>query len=81
MHLEFSSVASKQFRKLSPPEKLKVFKKIHLLKENPLIGKKLKGEFDQLRSLKAWPYRIIYSYLPKTGLFINAIEHWQGVYK
>lgn len=82
MQLEFSSIASKQFKKLPPPEKTKVFKKIQLLKQDPFIGKKLKGEFSHLRSLKAWPYRIIYHYSPAEQiLFIENIEHRQQVYK
>jgi len=57
-------------------------KKIEKLKNDPYIGKKLKGEFEGLRSLKVWPYRIIYRYLPQDKLFfINVVQHRQKVYK
>ena len=82
MQIEYSDTAQKQLRKLPKPERIKVLKKIQLLKEDPYAGKKLMGVFEGLRSLKAWPYRIIYRYSPTDKLlFINAIEHRQQVYR
>ncbi len=82
MLLKFSSDARKQLKKLPKPEKIKVVKKIQVLKGNPYLGKKLKGEYENLRSFKTWPYRIIYNYSPQNQLlFIDAIEHRQGAYK
>jgi len=82
MQVEFSDTARKQLRKLPKSEKIKVLKKIQLLKEDLYAGKKLLGAFEGLRSLKAWPYRIIYRYSPTDKLlFINAIEHRQQAYQ
>lgn len=82
MILKFSTPAVKQLKKLSQREKIKAWKKIQLLKTDPFVGKKLKGEFEGLRSVRAWPYRIIYHYSPKERLlFIETIEHRQQVYK
>ena len=79
MQVVYSNIAHKRLPK---SERIKIIKKIHLLKENPYIGKKLMGIFEGLRSLKAWPYRIIYRYsLRDKLLFINTIEHRQEVYK
>jgi mRNA interferase RelE/StbE len=82
MKVEYSHTAEKQIKKLPKSKQIKVLKTIEKLKGDPYAGKKLKGEFEGLRSLKLWPYRIIYRYLPHEKLlFINVVEHRQGVYK
>jgi addiction module RelE/StbE family toxin len=82
MKIEYSLTALKQLKKLSKDKQLKVLKVIENLKNNPFGGKKLKGEFEGLYSLKVWPYRVIYHYFSKEKLlFINVIQHRQEVYK
>lgn len=82
MQVAFSNTAQKQLKKLPKTERVKVIKKIRVLKENPLAGKKLSGMFEGKRSIRSWPYRVIYRYTPDTkSIFINVIEHRQGVYK
>ena len=82
MKVEYSDTAQKQLKKLPKNKQIKVLKKIEKLKNDPYISKKLKGEFEGLRSLKVWPYRIIYRYLPQDKLFfINVVQHRQKVYK
>lgn len=82
MKVEYSHTARKQIKKLLKSKRVKVLGIIEKLKNDPYAGKKLKGEFKGLRSLKVWPYRIIYRYLPQERLlFINVIEHRQKVYK
>ena len=72
--------AIKSFSKLSTPERNKVIKKFNLLKENPLAGKTLRGEYQGLFSLKAWPFRIIYR-IEKKNVVIYSVAHRQGAYK
>ena len=74
--------AVKQFKHLPSSEQTKIKKKLISLENNSLAGKKLSGELSELRSLKAWPYRIIY-YIDqnKQSIFITSILHRQGVYK
>jgi len=82
MKVEYSHTADKQLKKLPKNKQIKVLTTIGKLKKDPYAGKKLKGEFEGLRSLKVWPYRIIYRYLPQDKLlFINVIQHRQKVYK
>jgi len=82
MKIEYSKVAAKQIRKLPKNKRNKAVKIISLLKQDPLAGKRLKGEFKSFFSIRVWPYRIIYRYFPKEKLiFINTVEHRQGVYK
>lgn len=80
MKIELSAKAIEKLQKLPLPEKKKIFKKLHSLENDPLLGKKLSGEFNGLFSLRAWPYRIIYQFKQKI-VFIVTVEHRQGVYK
>jgi mRNA interferase RelE/StbE len=81
MKVEYSRTAEKQIKKLPKDKQIKVLATIEKLKKDPYAGKKLKGEFEELRSLKVWPYRIIYRYLPQERLlFINVIQHRQKAY-
>lgn len=81
MQVAYSKDALKQIKKLPKTETIKVLKKIEIIKENPLFGKKLEGEFSEMRSVRAWPYRIIYSFSTAEGLIIRAIKHRQAAYK
>lgn len=77
-----SQDAQKQYRRLSGPERIKVRKKLLLLEENPTAGKKLTGELSGIRSLRAWPYRIIYEINEKEKrVAVHKIAYRQGVYK
>lgn len=81
MKLEYSSVADKQLRKLPKTEQKKILRKLLLLALEPLIGKLLKGEFEGLRSLRAWPYRIVYEVRGEEKvLIILSIVHRQSAY-
>lgn len=77
-----SKDAQKQYKHLPRSEQLKVRKKLLFLEENPTAGKKLTGELSGVRSLYAWPYRIIYEINEKEKrVEIHKIAHRQGVYK
>jgi addiction module toxin, RelE/StbE family len=78
-NLEYRPVAVKQLKKLNNTNRKKVIRKLELLSRNPLSGKMLKGEFQGLRSLRAWPYRIIYESKGKS-LIILSITHRQSAY-
>ena len=82
MQVILSKIAAKHLEQLPKSEKSKMEKKLLRLQENPYSGKKLPGELDKSRSLKAWPYRIIYS-INENGKIveISDILHRQGVYK
>ena len=80
MKIKFASKAKKQLKRLPKSEAKKVIKKIHLLNNYPFAGKRLKGKLQEEYSLKAWPHRIVYL-IRKSTVFIETIEHRQGVYK
>lgn len=74
--------ADKYYHTLRQSDQKKVDKKIDLLKSQPTSGKKLGGEFEGLRSLKSWPYRIFYYTDDKRkAIIITSILHRQGAYK
>jgi len=82
MDIIITPKAIKQYNQLPKNEQSKIKKKLNILKENSQEGKKLSGEFMDLRSLRAWPYRIIYYIDQKRKkIFIITIAHRQGVYK
>ncbi len=82
MKVYLTREAKKQLFSHRVSDQVKIQKKCTSLADNALLGKQLSGEFKGLRSLKAWPYRIIY--LIKTEekeVWITSILHRQGVYK
>lgn len=82
MQVILSKNAAKHLERLPKSEKLKIEKKLLRLRENPYSGKKLSGELDKSRSLKAWPYRIIYSINESKKIVeVSEILHRQGAYK
>ena len=71
--------ARKQYKHLPSREQTKIKKKLIALGDDPYAGKKLAGALEKLRSLRAWPYRIIY-YIDKKKIFVVSIIHRQGAY-
>ena len=81
MQILISKDAQKQFDRLSRSQQIKILKKIRVLGQNPYAGKKLEAEFKNFRSLRAWPYRIIYFINQKEKrVEVSNILHRQGAY-
>ena len=82
MKVNYSKTSLKQLKNLPRTKQVEILKKIERLKSSPYSGKKLKGALENFRSLKVWPYRIVYQYFDNDKIiFINIIQHRQGVYK
>lgn len=81
MKVYLRPVAEKQFKKLPPPEKKKVARKLVLLANDQMIGKLLQGEYAGSHSLRAWPYRIIYTLDTRDTIVVFSIAHRQSAYK
>ena len=74
--------AQKDFSKLPPTERKKIQRHLLVLASDPFIGKKLEGELQDQRSLRAWPYRILYSVKQREKeVWVASILHRQGAYK
>lgn len=82
MQVVLSKNAKKQYDHLPQSEQKKVKKKLLSLEIYPLAGKKLSGELNLYRSLRVWPYRIIYlvNEVDKR-VEVSDVEHRQGAYK
>jgi mRNA-degrading endonuclease RelE of RelBE toxin-antitoxin system len=82
MHVVITEEAEKQYKHLPKPEQTKIKKKLAVLENYAYVGKKLTGDLTRFRSLRAWPYRILYSVdEEKQEITVNSIQHRQGVYK
>lgn len=82
MKVYYSGTSLKQLKKLPKTKQLEVLKKIEKLKNYPISGKKLKGPLKNFRSLRSWPYRIIYQHFDSENVIkIDVIQHRQNVYK
>lgn len=82
MDIILSKDTGKRYKRLPLPEQTKIHKKLMGLQQNPYEGKKLTGELEGIRSLRVWPYRILYEInKEKKTIEIHKIAHRQGVYK
>ena len=82
MQVILSKEALKHYDHLQKAEQLKVKKKLHGLQVNPYMGKKLTGNLYGYRSLRVWPYRIIYTVNgSEKKIEVSDILHRQGAYK
>ena len=78
--VNFSARAHKDFEGLENRIKARVADGIRELADNPLAGKKLKGELSDFRSYRLGSYRVIYRFTPAV-VEIALIEHRKDVYR
>ena len=81
MIVVLSKNARKDYEHLPKSEQVKVRKKLILLEQIPYSGKKLAGELEGVRSIRAWPYRIFYEVNEEEQrVEVHKIKHRQGAY-
>lgn len=81
MKVVLRPVAEKQLKKLPPSGHKKVARKLQHLTQDQAVGKLLQGEYAGMRSLRAWPYRIIYTVENQDAIVIFSITNRQGAYQ
>ncbi len=82
MQVIITPKAQKHYKHLPKSEQIKVKRKLQILENDPQAGKKLAGALEEQRSLRVWPYRILYYIdILKKKVYITSILHRQGVYK
>ncbi|MDR1993511.1 MAG: type II toxin-antitoxin system RelE/ParE family toxin [Nitrososphaerota archaeon] len=59
--------------------RVRIFRELQALENNPLAGKLLTGDFHGFRALRVGKYRVTYQQL-EPGLKIMLIEHRKKVY-
>lgn len=80
--IDLTKSARKDISGLPSSTQKKISRKIDLLETNPFVGKKLSGHLKGRRSVRAWPYRIIYR-LNQTQKTVEVISiaHRQNAYR
>ena len=63
--IKWDSRALKDLKKIDQKKVKSILKKVGELAKNPLMGKPLKGEFQDYRRLRVGHYRVIYSVIKK----------------
>lgn len=72
----------KGLRKLPEHIHIKIVKSLSLIQQNPLAGRKLRGELGGYYKYRVGDYRIVYRFETKnSSVVVVKIEHRQGVYK
>ena len=80
MDIIFSDEFRKDYKKIKDKStQLKIIKQLKKLSENPELGKPLKYNLKNHRSVRVTPYRIIYR-LEKDRIIINCFDHRKDVY-
>lgn len=74
--------ADKELSKLPLQIQKRVIKAFEIIKNNPVTGIKLHGEFEDFYKFRVGDYRIVYMFNPNDSIVsVVKIEHRQGVYK
>jgi len=80
--VEVNKKAKKEIERLPTKDRQRVLKALQVLWENPFVGKKLEGEYEDVWTLRVWPYRILYViYRERVTVVVIRVGHRQGVYK
>ncbi len=80
--IRYSKISARALSRFDSKIRTRMEEAILAIADDPLVGKKLKGDFgkEKLRSLKVWPYRIIYRF-ESHFLDIIYVEHRKDVYR
>ena len=80
--LEVKTKAQKHLASLPRKDQKRVVAAFDVLRENPTAGKKLEGKFLGLRSLRVWPYRILYAVDHRIiTVTVVKVDHRKDAYK
>lgn len=73
--------AEKALNKIPRKDYYRILTALAGLAGNPFVGKKLEGKYKDDRSIRVWPYRIVYKiYKDLLLILVIRIGHRQGVY-
>ena len=80
--LEVKMKAQKQLESLPKKDQKRVLAVFDVLRENPMAGKQLEGKYKGFRSLRVWPYRILYAVDHRIiTVTVVKVGHRKDVYK
>lgn len=79
--VEVKKKVKKEIRALPKKDQERIIACFDVLRENPMAGKMLEGKYKGLRSLRVWPYRILYSVDHRiVTVTVVKVGHRQRVY-
>ncbi len=82
MQIVYLPKTKKHLKKIDKKYFTKIFNGIELLATKPDSGKLLVGKLQGKRSLRVWPYRVVYSVSQEKSLIIiEAIQPRQDIYR
>lgn len=77
----YKSSVSKDFKRIDHNQRLIIKNQIEKeLSERSRMGKKLKGQYEGLLSLRVGDYRVIYTLIPD-GILVLRVKHRKEVYR
>ena len=77
----FKNSAERLFRKLDKFDQQRIVKKLRLLRQNPFLGKPLRGNLAGLWSLRVGKYRVIYQIKhDELIIFVLDVGHRKKIY-
>ena len=80
--IKIKSSASKSLSRISKPDRLRLIEAIERLRDEPLAGGVLKGEFSGLRRLRVGVYRVVYEVIhEQVSVLVVRIGHRRDVYR
>ena len=81
MEIIFSNEFKKDFQKIKDKStRIKIIKQLKKLELDPEVGKPLKYDLKNHRSLRVPPFRLIYR-IEKDKIIINCFDHRSSVYE
>ncbi len=80
MQIIVTPKAIRQFDRIPRIDQKKIKRKLETLEQNPYEGKKLSAELSETRTIRAWPYRILFT-IERNEIRITNVVRRQGAYK
>lgn len=80
--IEVKRRAAKVIDSLSKKDQQRIAEAFEVLRRDPFAGKKLEGEFEGARSIRVWPYRILYAIFEEiVTVVVFRVGHRKDVYR
>lgn len=77
----YKESVEKDYRRIDHSQRMRIKEKIdNDLANNPHAGKRLKGAYSELFSVRVGDYRVLYTFIPD-GILIVRVAHRKEVYK
>jgi mRNA interferase RelE/StbE len=80
--IKWKNSVVKSIKVIAKNEKKHIIKEIEKLQKNPLLGKKLQGDYEEFRRIRIGNYRVLYfADFQKISIIILKISHRKDAYR